>query len=75
MNNLDIKQKNLNKIIDKLSNLTTSYSQSQYNSEKITTEKNQLVSEKNEIEKKHLELLREHEYLKKKKKSFKEKLI
>ena len=66
MSNLENKEKNLNKLIDKLSNISTSYSQSTYDSENIKTEKNQLESEKKELEKKHEELLREHKYLKNK---------
>ena len=60
------KEKNLNKLIDKLNNLTSTYSQSSYETEKIETEKNQLVSQKTEIEKKNQELMREHKYLKEK---------
>jgi 5-formyltetrahydrofolate cyclo-ligase len=66
MNNFENKEKNLNKLIDTLGNLTTSYSQSSYDAEKIQTEKNQLESEKKEIEKKYEELIREHKYLKEK---------
>ena len=51
MNNLENKEKNINKLIAKLSNLSTTYSQSSYNSEKIKIQKNQLESEKKEIEK------------------------
>ncbi|MDC0369858.1 5-formyltetrahydrofolate cyclo-ligase [Pelagibacteraceae bacterium] len=64
MNNFENKEKNLNNLLDKLGNLTASYSQSSYNSEKIKSEKNQLESEKKELEKKHDELIREHKYLK-----------
>ena len=66
MNNLEIKEKRINKAIDKLSNLSASYSQPSYKTEKIQVERNQLISEKSEIEKKYQELLREHSYLKKK---------
>ena len=66
MSNLENKEKNLNKLIDKLSNISISYSQSTYDSENIKTEKNQLESEKKELEKKHEELLREQKYLKNK---------
>ena len=66
MSNLENKEKNLTKLIDKLSNISISYSQSNYDSENIKTEKNQLESEKKELEKKHEELLREHKYLKNK---------
>jgi peptidoglycan hydrolase CwlO-like protein len=66
MSNLENKEKNLTKLIDKLSNISISYSQSNYDSENVKTEKNQLESEKKELEKKHEELLREHKYLKNK---------
>ena len=46
------KEKNLNKLIDKLNNLTSTYSQPSYESEKIKTEKNELHRQKIEIEKK-----------------------
>ena len=52
MNNLKIKEKRINKAIDKLSNLSASYSQPSYKTEKIQVERNQLISEKSEIEKK-----------------------
>ena len=39
MNKFENKEKNLNNLLDKLSNLTVSYSQSSYNSEKIKSEK------------------------------------
>jgi chromosome segregation ATPase len=60
------KEKNLNTLIAKLNNLTSTYSQSSYETEKIKTEKNELLRQKSEIEKKNQELMREHEYLKKK---------
>ena len=66
MNNFENKEKNLNKLIDTLGNLATSYSQSSYDAGKIQTEKNQLESEKKAIEKKYQELIREHKYLKEK---------
>ena len=46
MNNLENKEKNLNKLIDKLSTLSNSYAQSTIGNEKILKEKNQLLSEK-----------------------------
>ena len=49
MNNFENKEKNLHKLIDKLSNLSFSYSQSNYDAEKIKLEKNQLESEKKRI--------------------------
>ena len=60
------KEKNLNQLINKLDILTSSYSQSTYESEKIRTEKNELLRQKAEIEKKNRELIREHKYLKEK---------
>ena len=66
MNNLEDKEKKLNNLIDRLSILSNSYSQSTNNTEKIKIEKNQLESEKKELENKHTELLREHKYLKNK---------
>ncbi len=66
MSNFGQKEKNLNKLIDKLDALTSTYSHSSYNTEKIKTEKNQLLRQKSEIEKKNQELTREHKYLKEK---------
>ena len=60
------KEKNLNELIDKLNALTSTYSQSSYETEKIQTEKNLLLRQKAEIEKKNQELMREHKYLKEK---------
>ncbi len=60
------KEKNLNELIDKLNALTSTYSQSSYETENIQTEKNLLLSQKVEIEKKNQELMREHKYLKNK---------
>ena len=60
------KEKNLNKLIDKLNNLTSTYSQSSYESEKIKTEKNEIFRQKLTVEKKNQELMREHKYLKEK---------
>ncbi len=60
------KEKNLNKLIDKLTNLTSTYSQSSYERENLQTEKNELLRQKLEIEKKNKELMREHRYLKEK---------
>ena len=60
------KEKNLNKLIDKLNNLTSTYSQPTYEFEKIKTEKNELLRQKLGIEKKNQELMREHKYLKEK---------
>ena len=60
------KEKNLNELIDKLNALTSTYSQSSYETEKIQTEKNLLLRQKADIEKKNQELMREHKYLKNK---------
>ena len=46
------KRKNLNQLIDKLKTLSLSYSQPNYEIEKIRTERNELLRKKNEIEKK-----------------------
>ena len=43
--------------------MTTTYSQSSYETEKIKTEKNEIVRQKSEIEKKNQELVREHKFL------------
>ena len=66
MSNFEQKEKILNKLIDKLNNLTSTYSQPTYEFEKIKTEKNELLRQKLGIEKKNQELLREHKYLKNK---------
>ena len=64
MSSFEKKEQNLNQLIDKLNSLSLSYSQPNYEIEKIRTEKNDLVNQKKEIEKKNLELMREHKYLK-----------
>jgi chromosome segregation ATPase len=66
MNNFKNKETNLNKLIEKLGNLSVSYTQSNNEAEKITQEKNQLEGEKKEVELKHDQLLKEHKYLKNK---------
>ena len=55
MSNIKKKEKNLNQLIDKLNSLSLSlsYSQPNYEIEKIRTEKNELSRQKNEIEKKN----------------------
>ena len=60
------KEKNLNELIDKLNALTSTYSHSSYNTQKIKTEKNELLRQKLKIEKKNQELIREHKFLKEK---------
>ena len=52
MSNIEKKEKNLNQLIDKLKTLSLSYSQPNYEIEKIRTERNELLRKKNEIEKK-----------------------
>ena len=64
MSSFEKKEQNLNQLIDKLNSLSLSYSQPNYEIEKIRTEKNALVNQKKEIEKKNVELMREHKYLK-----------
>ena len=66
MSNFEKKEQNLNQLIDKLNSISLSYSQPNYELEKIKTEKIQLASKKKEIEKQNQELMREHKYLKEK---------
>ena len=66
MSNFEKKEQNLNQLIDKLNSLSLSYSQPNYELEKIRSEKNELANQKKEIEKKNEELMREHKYLKEK---------
>ena len=58
------KEKNLNQLIDKLNILTSTYSHSSYDTEKIKTEKNEILRKKIDNEKKNQDLMREHKYLK-----------
>tara|TARA_Y100000591_G_scaffold119467_1_gene102113 strand:+ start:50 stop:370 length:321 start_codon:yes stop_codon:yes gene_type:complete len=67
---LDKKEKNLNHLINKLDSLSLTYSQPDYEIEKIRSEKNEILLQKKELEKKNQELLREHKYLKEKIKNF-----
>ena len=64
MSNLENKEKNLNSLIKKLSNLSNSYSHDELKTEQLKKERDYFLNEKNELEKKHLELLREQKYLK-----------
>ena len=64
MSNFEKKEQNLNQLIDKLNSLSLSYSQPNYELEKIRTEKNEILRQKADIEKKNQELMREHKYLK-----------
>ena len=66
MSNFEKKEQNLNELIDKLNSLSLSYSQPNYELEKIKTEKNELINKKKEAEKQNQELMREHKYLKEK---------
>ena len=66
MSNLENKEKNLNSLIKKLSNLSNSYSHDELKDEELKKERDYFLNQKNEIEKKHVELLREQKYLKNK---------
>ena len=66
MSIIEKKEKNLNQLINKLNSLSITYSQPNYEVEKIKNEKNELLRQKIEIENKNQELLREHKYLKEK---------
>ena len=66
MSLIEKKEKNLKKLINKLNSLSLTYSQPEYEIEKIRSEKNELLRQKDEIEKKNLELMRKHKYFKKK---------
>ena len=66
MSIIEKKEKNLNQLINKLNSISLTYSQPNYEVEKIITEKNEIMRQKIEIEKKNQELLREHKYLKEK---------
>ena len=64
MTNLENKEKNLNNLIEKLSNMSNSYSHDELKSEELKKERDYFLDEKNKIEIKHEELLREQKYLK-----------
>ena len=51
MSNFEKKEQNLNQLIDKLNSISLSYSQPNYELEKIKTERNELTNKKKEIEK------------------------
>ena len=53
-------------MIQKLSNLSNSYSHDEIKTEELKKERDYFLKEKKEIEKKHIELLREQKYLKNK---------
>ena len=60
------KEKNLNELIDKLTNLTSTYSHSSYETQKIFKLKKTNCLDRNQRLKKNQELMREHKYLKEK---------
>ena len=64
MTNLANKEKNLNELIEKLSNLSNSYSHDSSRAELLKKERDSVLLEKSLIEKKQHELLMEHKYLK-----------
>ncbi len=66
MSIIEKKEKNLNLLISKLNSLSLTYSQPNYEIEKIKTEKNEILRQKIEIENKNQELIREHKFLKEK---------
>ena len=66
MSDLENKEKNLNSLIQKLSNLSISYSHGGLKTEELKKERDYFLNEKNKIEIKHEELLREQKYLKNK---------
>jgi len=74
MNNLANKEKNLNNLIEKLSNLSNSYTHDATTSDKLKKERDYFLNEKNELERRHNELLREQKYLKDKVISLEEEL-
>ena len=66
MSIIEKKEKNLNQLINKLNSLALTYSQPNYEIEKIKSEKNEILRQKVEIEKKNIDLMREHKYLREK---------
>ncbi len=63
---IEKKEKNLIELIDRLNSLSLTYSQPNYEIEKIKTEREEILRKKLQIEKKNLDLMREHKYLKNK---------
>ena len=61
---IEKKEKNLIELIDRLNSLSLTYSQPNYEIEKIKTEREEILRKKLQIEKKNLDLMREHKYLK-----------
>jgi peptidoglycan hydrolase CwlO-like protein len=66
MNNLANKEKNLNSLLEKLSNLSKSYTHDSTISEKLKMERENFLNEKIELDTNYNKLLREHKYLKNK---------
>ena len=64
MSILENKEKNLNSLIQKLSNLSNSYSHDELKTKELEKQRDYFVNEKNKIEKNYTELLREQKYLK-----------
>ena len=60
MSIIEKKEKNLNQLINKLNSLNLTYSQPNFELEKIKTEKKEIMRQKIEIENKNQEFLREH---------------
>ena len=75
MENLYIKEKRLENALEKLKNLSSSYSGDQNEISDLYVEKNQLQSEKNEIESKYTQLLLEYKNLKQKLKILEDKYL
>ena len=63
MKNFEKKEINLNKLIDRLSSIELSYSQSDSNNFSLKQERDLIMREKIDLEKKNEDLLREHKYL------------
>ena len=63
---IEKKEKNLIELIDRLNSWSLTYSQPNYEIEKIKTEREEILRKKLQIEKKNLDLMREHKYLKNK---------
>ena len=63
MKNFEKKEINLNKLIDRLSSIELSYSQSDSNNFSLKQERDLIKREKIDLEKKNEDLLREHKYL------------
>ena len=55
MSNFEKKEQNLNQLIDKLNSISLSYSQPEYEIQKIKSERNELANKKKEIEKQNQE--------------------